>query len=124
MYLAGRMSGKDCVGYIVFQLLGATVGAGLLFWFMNSGIGYNFGGITSPVDNCSVNPTRSFGPAIFCPAAWGDFRIMVVGPVIGAVLVVVCWVAVAGKSKDILEQLNSRLQAWQETEALTDKCSI
>ena len=163
MYLAGRMSGKDCIGYIVFQLLGATIGAGLLFWFMNSGVGYNFGGITSPaeylatnvlqpgatsgmallaeglltfffifiilgvtdarkgfgnfaglaiglalglvnivgipVDNCSVNPARSFGPAIFCPAAWGDFWIMVVGPVIGAVLAVVCWVAVASKSK-------------------------
>ena len=24
-----------------------------------------------PVDNCSVNPCRSFGPAVFCPAAWG-----------------------------------------------------
>ena len=55
MYLAGRMSSKDCVGYIVFQLLGATVGAGLLFWFMNSGIGYNFGGITSPDEYLATN---------------------------------------------------------------------
>lgn len=35
VYLAGRMTGKECIGYIVFQLLGATIGAGLLFWFMN-----------------------------------------------------------------------------------------
>lgn len=157
VYLAGRMTGKECIGYIVFQLLGATIGAGLLFWFMNMAPGFNFGGITSPdkylatnvlqpgatsgmallseglltfffvlivlgatdpnkgfgkfaglaiglalglvnivgipVDNCSVNPARSFGPAVFCPEAWGDFWIMVVGPVIGAVLAVLCWAA-------------------------------
>ncbi len=157
VYLAGRMSGKECIGYIIFQLLGATVGAGLLYWFMNMAPGFNFGGITAPdkylatnvlqpgatsgmalmseglltfffvlivlgatdpnkgfgkfaglaiglalglvnsvgipVDNCSVNPARSFGPAVFCPEAWGDFWIMVVGPVIGAVLAVLCWAA-------------------------------
>ena len=164
MFLTGRMSGKECVGYIVFQLLGATIGAGLLFWFMNMAPEFNFGGITSPdkylatnvlqpgatsgmallaeglltfffvlivlgatdankgfgkfaglaiglalglvnivgipVDNCSVNPARSFGPAVFCPEAWGDFWIMVVGPVIGAVLAVLCWAVMtkAGKS--------------------------
>lgn len=157
VYLAGRMSCKECIGYVIFQLLGATVGAGLLYWFMNMAPGFNFGGITAPdkylatnvlqpgatsgmalmseglltfffvlivlgatdpnkgfgkfaglaiglalglvnivgipVDNCSVNPARSFGPAVFCPEAWGDFWIMVVGPVIGAVLAVLCWAA-------------------------------
>lgn len=165
MFLAGRMSGKECVGYIVFQLLGATIGAGLLFWFMNMAPGFNFGGTTPPdsylatnvlqpgatsgmallseglltfffvlivlgatdpskgfgkfagmaiglalglvnivgipVDNCSVNPARSFGPAVFDPTAWGDFWIMVVGPAIGAVLAVLCWVAMAGGRKAI-----------------------
>lgn len=160
MFVAGRMSGRDCVGYIVSQLVGATVGAGLLYWFMNIGAaGFNFGGITSPdeyiatnvlqpgatsgmallaevlltfffvfvilgvtdpkkgfgnfaglaigtalglvnivgipVDNCSVNPARSFGPAVFCPEAWGDFWIMVVGPLAGALLAVACWKAVS-----------------------------
>ena len=165
MFLAGRMSGKECVGYIVFQLLGATIGAGLLFWFMNMAPGFNFGGTTPPdsylatnvlqpgatsgmallseglltfffvlivlgatdpskgfgkfaglaiglalglvnivgipVDNCSVNPARSFGPAVFDPTAWGDFWIMVVGPAIGAVFAVLCWVAMAGARKAI-----------------------
>ena len=54
-----------------------------------------------PVDNCSVNPARSFGPAVFDPTAWGDFWIMVVGPAIGAVLAVLCWVAMAGGRKAI-----------------------
>lgn len=165
MFLAGRMSGKEFAGYVVAQLLGATVGAGFLYWLMNMAPGFNFGGITAPdyylatnvlqpgatssmallveglltfffvlivlgatdankgfgkfaglaiglalglvnivgipVDNCSVNPARSFGPAIFCPEAWGDFWIMVVGPVIGAILAVVCWVAMTGSRKAI-----------------------
>lgn len=51
-----------------------------------------------PVDNCSVNPARSFGPALFAPNAWGDFWIMCVGPVIGALFAAVVWRGVsAGK---------------------------
>lgn len=168
MFLAGRMSGKECIGYVVFQLLGAIVGAGLLYAFvaMGDSTGYNFGGITGdhylatnviqpgansgmallaeglltfffvlivlgatdanrgfgkfaglaigiglglvnivgiPVDNCSVNPARSFGPAVFDPTAWGDFWIMVVGPVIGAILAVLCWQTVADRTKGAIE---------------------
>ena len=29
MYLSGRMSGKECVGYVVAQLIGATGGSSL-----------------------------------------------------------------------------------------------
>lgn len=46
-----------------------------------------------PVDNCSVNPARSFGPAIFSADAWGDFWIMVVGPLAGAAIAVCIWKA-------------------------------
>ena len=41
-----------------------------------------------PVDNCSVNPARSFGPALFSSNAWPDFWVMVVGPLLGAALAV------------------------------------
>ena len=158
MLLAGRMNGKDCFWYIVFQLIGATIGAGFLYWFTQAGDGFTFGGITGsnslatnvlqpgatapmalmmeglftfffvlvilgvtdsrqgfgnfsgvaiglalglvnivgiPVDNCSVNPARSFGPAVFSPDAWGDFWIMVVGPIVGAVVAVLCWKAIS-----------------------------
>lgn len=157
VYLSGRMSGKDCFFYIVAQLIGATIGAGFLFWLTKSGTDFHFGGVTGannlatnvlqpgatsamallveilltfffvlvvlgatdaqkgfgkfaglaiglalglvnivgiPVDNCSVNPARSFGPAVFSPDAFGDFWIMVVGPVIGAIIAVLCWQAV------------------------------
>lgn len=163
MYLSGRMSGADCVGYIVFQLFGAAVGAGFLYWFMWCAPGFDFGGITGvndiatnvlqpgatapmalmsealltfffvmivlaatdpvkgfgkfagiaiglalglvnivgiPVDNCSVNPARSFGPALFCPTAWPDFWIMVVGPAIGAIVAVICWRVLRGQFRN------------------------
>lgn len=159
VYLSGRMKGKDCIWYIIFQLIGAAIGAGFLYWFTESAPNFNFGGVTGsnnlatnvlqpgatvpmalmaealltfffvlvvlgatdqrhgfgkfaglaigvalglvnivgiPVDNCSVNPARSFGPALFSPDAWGDFWIMVVGPVIGAIVAVLCWRTVAG----------------------------
>lgn len=159
VWLSGRMKGKQCLGYIISQLIGATIGAGFLYVLFNMGEGFDFGGITPqagaslaanvlqpgatapmallteflltfffvltvlgatdsklgagkfsgiaiglalglvnivgiPVDNCSVNPARSFGPAVFCPEAWGDFWIMVVGPLAGAAVAVLAWKAI------------------------------
>lgn len=164
VWLSGRMSFKDFVGYVVAQLIGAAFGAAFLYVLFNSAdAGYSFGGITQnggetnilaanvlqkgattpmaliseclltfffvmivlgatdakkgfgkfaglaiglglglvnivgiPVDNCSVNPARSFGPALFSPDAWGDFWIMVVGPAVGAIVAVLCWKTVSG----------------------------
>jgi aquaporin Z len=162
MLLSGKLSGKDFIGYVVAQLIGATVGAGLLYTFVNIAPGFNFGGTTDisgsylatnvlqsgttpvmallseilltffflmvilgatdskkgagnfaglaigtalglvnivgiTVDNCSVNPARSFGPAVFDPTAWGDFWIMVVGPMIGAAIAAFVWKAISSK---------------------------
>lgn len=157
MLISNKMSVKDFVFYVIFQLAGAAVGAGFLYWFMQmGGPQFSFGGVTEqsqnflatnvcqpgvsqgmalvceilltmffvlivlgstdekkgfgkfaglaiglglglvnivgiPVDNCSVNPARSFGPAIYSPNAWGDFWIMVVGPLVGALLSVIIW---------------------------------
>lgn len=158
MLLSGKMTGKDFCGYVVAQLVGATIGAALLAWFVNMAPEFNFGGVTGnnnlatnvlqegatpcmallaeilltffflmvilgatdeklgfgkfaglaiglalglvnivgiPVDNCSVNPARSFGPAVFSPEAWGDMWIMVVGPLAGAAIAAVCWKAIS-----------------------------
>lgn len=171
VWLAGRMSLNEMIGYWIAQLIGATVGAGFLYVLTEMGAGFNFGGITTidgtqtgclaanvlqpgatsgmallaeclltfffvmvilgatdakkgfgkfaglaigiglglvnivgiPVDNCSVNPARSFGPAVFCPEAWGDFWIMVVGPLVGAAIAVLCWKAMAGTDKESIE---------------------
>lgn len=154
MLVTGKMTGKDFVGYVVAQLVGAALGAACLFWLVSVAPEFNFGGVTGdnslatnvlqpgatscmalitevlltmffltiilcatdenigfgkfaglaiglalglvnivgiPVDNCSVNPARSFGPALFSPEAWGDFWIMVVGPLVGALLAVVIY---------------------------------
>lgn len=74
--------------YGVSNLAGMAIGLGL-------GL-VNIVGI--PVDNCSVNPARSFGPALFAQGAWPDFWIMVVGPVVGAIIAAVVWKGIsAGK---------------------------
>ena len=159
MLLSGRMKGGEFCGYVIAQLIGATIGAGFLWCLTEMGCGYNYGGTTAisgsylatnvlqpgatwymallteglltfffvlivlgatssqafgkfggvaiglalglvnivgiPVDNCSVNPARSFGPAVFDCTAWLDFWIMLVGPCVGAILAAVCWKALA-----------------------------
>ncbi len=163
MFISGRMSAKDFVGYVIAQLIGATIGAGFLYCLTEMGAGFNYGGTTAqsgsflatnvlqpgatpmmallteglltfffvlivlgatsadafkkfgglaiglalglvnivgiPVDNCSVNPARSFGPAVFDPTAWGDFWIMIVGPLVGAVIAAIAWKALAVKTE-------------------------
>lgn len=168
MWIAGRMKTGEFIGYVVAQLIGATIGAAFLYALSEMGAGFTYGGITAasdnaiaanvlqpgatsgmallteglltfffvfvilaatdakkgagkfaglaigialglvnivgiPVDNCSVNPARSFGPAVFSPNAWGDFWIMVVGPFVGAAVAVLCWKAIAGTDKNSVE---------------------
>lgn len=163
MLFSGRMKFGECCGYIVSQLIGATIGAGLLAAFVALAPGFNFGGTTPgagaslaanvlqpgataglallvegllsfffifvilcatdakkgagnfagvaiglalglvniagiPVDNCSVNPARSFGPALF-GNGMGDLWIMIVGPVVGALIAAVCYRAIICNKK-------------------------
>ncbi|MCM1336994.1 MAG: aquaporin [Candidatus Amulumruptor caecigallinarius] len=79
--------------FFVYTVLGATSkwGNGIMAG-LAIGVGLGLVNIVGiPVDNCSVNPARSFGPALFSPTAWGDFWIMVVGPLCGAILAAVAW---------------------------------
>ena len=173
MLVTGKMNVKDFCGYVIFQCIGAGIGAACLFWLFKIGLGteFNFGGVTPemvnhqpaggdayynsiaanvlqqgvepgmallteilltmffvlivlgatskygnstmaglaiglalglvnivgiPVDNCSVNPARSFGPALFSPHAWHDIWIMIAGPFGGAVLAAIIWKICAG----------------------------
>ncbi len=172
MWTAGKLSTKDFIGYVISQLIGAAIGAGFLYWFVNMDGGFTFGGTTPavgaslaanvvqpgatpgmallmevlftfffvlvifgvtdekfgfgnfaglaiglalglvnivgiPVDNCSVNPARSFGPALFSQGAWPDFWIMVVGPLVGALIAAICWKGVlsARAQKETMQEV-------------------
>lgn len=57
MLAAGKLSVKDTVGYVVFQCVGAVIGAGLLYWIAignpayslaGNGLGQNGYGVASP----------------------------------------------------------------------------
>lgn len=86
--------------FFVFVILGATSKFGVSN-LSGLAIGLALGLVNIvgiPVDNCSVNPARSFGPALFAPNAWPDFWIMVVGPLVGALIAAVIWKGIsAGK---------------------------
>lgn len=166
MWIAGKLSTKDFFGYVISQLVGAAIGAGFLYWFVNMDSGFDFGGVTGeaqlaanvlqpgasagmallmeilftfffvltifgatdeklgfgkfsglaiglalglvnivgiPVDNCSVNPARSFGPALWSPAAWPDFWIMVVGPLVGALLAAITWKGILAARREVAQ---------------------
>lgn len=171
MWVAGKLDTKDFIGYVIAQLIGAAIGAGFLYWFVQMDGGFNFGGITEgvadlatnvvqpgattgmalfaevlftfffvmvifgatdeklgfgnfagvaiglalglvnivgiTVDNCSVNPARSFGPALFSPGAWPDFWIMVVGPLAGALIAAICWKGILANrtKKDYMDKV-------------------
>ncbi len=85
--------------FFVLVVLGATDSKLGFGKFAGLAIGLALGLVNIvgiPVDNCSVNPARSFGPALWDSAAWPDFWVMVVGPVVGAILAVLCWQVVSG----------------------------
>eukprot|EP00887_Chlorella_sp_A99_P007877 scaffold20.g7877.t1 len=43
-----------------------------------------------PVDGCSINPTRSFGPALVS-GTWDNFWVFVFGPILGGLVAVPLW---------------------------------
>ena len=149
VFLSKRMSAKDALMYIVFQVIGGLLGAAILYALVTSagtdfalagaGLGSNdlqsgvsvAGGLIAEIvftcvfvlvvlgiglslilvhlvciryTGTSVNPARSFGPALFAQLAGGpatalsNLWIFIVGPFAGAVLASCIW-KVIGNNK-------------------------
>ena len=150
MLVAGKLSFKDFVGYIVAQFAGAIVGAAALMAFLgkDSGLGTNglwdgkilgsliieviltfvfvlaILGVTSKVENgavaglviglsltlvhllgipftgTTVNPARSFGPALFVGGdALANVWVFIVAPLVGGVLAALVYKFIASEKK-------------------------
>ena len=54
VWLRARMWFKDMLGYWVFQMAGALVGAAFLYWCVNMNPEFNFGGVTGE-NNLATN---------------------------------------------------------------------
>lgn len=138
VFLSGKMDGRDFIGYVIAQFLGAVAGADVLFALIGTtgnlganglylnDVGLSIGveiiltfvfvlavlGVTSRAENTivaglviglsltlvhllgiyftgtSVNPARSFGPAILCgdPAALSCVWVFIAAPLVGGAL--------------------------------------
>ena len=66
MWLDGRMSFGECCGYVVSQLIGAAIGAGFLYWFVNISPGFEFGGTTGAASLATnvIQPGANAGMAL------------------------------------------------------------
>ncbi|EFN56049.1 hypothetical protein CHLNCDRAFT_145499 [Chlorella variabilis] len=110
LVLSGNCGLGQGVANMIAQFAGATLGS-LLLWGTSSmrdgGLGANSIGdsftvgnailgeivmtfvlghaVLIPLDGCSINPARSFGPALVANK-WTDYWVFVVGPLAGAVL--------------------------------------
>lgn len=155
MLVAGRMSVKDFIGYVIAQYLGGIAGAALIGCVLGFGTDDGFGanglyngnvgvsllieilltfvfvfvilGVTSKPEfspvaglvigltltvvhiigihftGTSVNPARSFGPALFAticgshPEALAVYWVFLVAPLIGGALAAIVWKAISAE---------------------------
>ena len=118
MLISKKMSVKDFIGYVVAQYLGASVAIEIALTFVfvlailgvtskesnGSVAGLVIGGalvlvhlLGIPFTGTSVNPARTFGPAIFA-GTLSTYWVFLIGPLAGGVLAALVWKFLAKKN--------------------------
>uniref|UniRef100_A0A2K5EX99 Aquaporin-4 n=1 Tax=Aotus nancymaae TaxID=37293 RepID=A0A2K5EX99_AOTNA len=85
MVCTRKISIAKSVFYIAAQCLGAIIGAGILYLVTPPSVVGGLGVTMINYTGASMNPARSFGPAVIM-GNWENHWIYWVGPIIGAVL--------------------------------------
>ncbi|XP_031979972.1 aquaporin-4 isoform X3 [Corvus hawaiiensis] len=85
MVCTRKISLAKSVFYILAQCLGAIVGAGILYLVTPPSVVGGLGVTAINYTGASMNPARSFGPAVIM-GRWENQWVYWVGPIIGAVL--------------------------------------
>ncbi|MEE6464148.1 hypothetical protein FKM82_006196 [Ascaphus truei] len=85
MVCTRKISLAKALFYIIAQCLGAIAGAGILYLVTPSDVAGNLGATKINYTGASMNPARSFGPAVIMNI-WESHWIYWVGPVVGAVI--------------------------------------
>ncbi|XP_037702139.1 aquaporin-5 isoform X2 [Choloepus didactylus] len=91
LFVGNQISLLRAVFYVVAQLVGAIAGAGILYGLAPLNARGHLAVNAIYFTGCSMNPARSFGPAVvmkrFSPTHW----VFWVGPIVGAVLAAVLY---------------------------------
>ena len=78
--ISGRIGFKDFVCYVVAQLFGAAIGAGILCWFVNMVPGFDFGGVTGESQLAAnvLQPGATSGMALLAEGMLTFFFVFIV----------------------------------------------
>ncbi|XP_054983658.1 aquaporin-5 isoform X2 [Sorex araneus] len=91
LLVGNQISLLRAIFYVVAQLVGAIAGAGILYALAPLNARGNLAVNAIYFTGCSMNPARSFGPAVvmkrFSPAHW----VFWVGPIVGAALAAILY---------------------------------
>ncbi|KAG9333047.1 hypothetical protein JZ751_013856, partial [Albula glossodonta] len=125
MVCARKLSLAKAVFYLLAQCLGAIAGAGILYLITPATVRGSFGVTSIPYTGASMNPARSFGPAVIT-GNWKDHWVYWVGPILGGIIAAGLYEYLFCPDPELKRQLGGVFSKdssgkYREAEGLMDK---